>query len=194
MSLTAIILSLVGCLLMITVLVQVLAARTTLPEATLLFLAGIALGSLLPPARAITPCPVQAVLDLLIEPVLPAEAHLWVFLPPLLFQSALAIEFREMLPDLAPILLLALVAVFVATAVTGFTMQLVSDQGLVICLLPGAIIATTDPAAVIAVFREVDAPERLIRLVSGESLLNDAAAIAITGVLLAMLEGDVAAA
>ncbi|MFX7507031.1 cation:proton antiporter, partial [Acinetobacter baumannii] len=41
----------------------------------------------------------------------------------------------------------------------------------------------------IAVFRDVGAPARLIRLVEGEALLNDAAAIAIMGVLLAMLTG-----
>ena len=194
MSLIATILSLGSGLLAVIVLVQVMAARTGLPDATVLSLAGIALGSLLPFAAAILPGPVQDGLSLLFSPSLPAEAYLWVFLPPLLFQSALSIEFREMLPDLGPILLLAVVAVFVATAVIGFAMAAVTAQGLTVCLLLGAIIATTDPAAVIAVFREVGAPGRLMRLVSGESLLNDAAAIAIMSVLLAMLSGDAAAA
>jgi CPA1 family monovalent cation:H+ antiporter len=58
---------------------------------------------------------------------------------------------------------------------------------LVVCLLVGAIVATTDPAAVIAVFRDVGAPARLTRLVEGEALLNDAAAIALFVVLLGMI-------
>ena len=53
----------------------------------------------------------------------------------------------------------------------------------------GAIVATTDPVAVIAIFRDVGAPSRLIRLVEGESLLNDAAAIALFAVLLEWLLG-----
>ncbi|HLJ20871.1 MAG TPA: cation:proton antiporter, partial [Stellaceae bacterium] len=58
---------------------------------------------------------------------------------------------------------------------------------LVVCLLLGAVVATTDPAAVIAIFRDVGAPARLTRLVEGEALLNDAAAIALFVVLLGMI-------
>jgi CPA1 family monovalent cation:H+ antiporter len=48
-------------------------------------------------------------------------------------------------------------------------------------------VATTDPAAVIAVFRDVGAPARLTRLVEGEALLNDAAAIVMFVVLLGII-------
>ena len=58
---------------------------------------------------------------------------------------------------------------------------------LVVCLLLGAVVATTDPAAVIAIFRDVGAPARLTRLVEGEALLNDAAAISLFVVLLGMI-------
>src|ERR1700737_3465608 len=54
-------------------------------------------------------------------------------------------------------------------------------------LLLLAIVAATDPAAVIAIFRDVGAPARLMRLVEGEALLNDAAAISQFGVLLGMI-------
>ena len=49
------------------------------------------------------------------------------------------------------------------------------------------MVATTDPAAVIAVFRDVGAPARLTRLVEGEALLNDAAAIVLYSVLLGII-------
>ena len=58
---------------------------------------------------------------------------------------------------------------------------------LVVCLLLGAVVSTTDPAAVIAIFRDVGAPARLTRLVEGESLLNDAAAIVLYTVLLGII-------
>ncbi len=83
-----------------------------------------------------------------------------------------------MMPDAAPILLLAVVAVFVATGLIGWTLSVVSGEAIAVCLLLGAIVATTDPSAVIAIFRDLGAPARLNRLVEGESLLNDAAAIA----------------
>ena len=89
--------------------------------------------------------------------------------------------------DAAPILLLAVVAVFVATAVIGLALWPLAGVPLVVCLLLGSIVATTDPAAVVAIFRDIGAPARLVRLVEGESLLNDAAAIAIFYVLLEMI-------
>src|SRR5580692_11066337 len=58
---------------------------------------------------------------------------------------------------------------------------------LVVCLLLGSVVSTTDPAAVIAIFRDIGAPARLTRLVEGEALLNDAAAIALFAVLLGMI-------
>src|SRR5262249_51840619 len=57
-------------------------------------------------------------------------------------------------------------------------------------LLVGAIVATTDPAAVVAIFRELGAPARLTRLLEGESLLNDAAAIVLFSLLVSMLADD----
>ena len=61
--------------------------------------------------------------------------------------------------------------------VVGVALWPVAGLPLVVCLLLGSVVATTDPAAVIAVFRDVGAPARLTRLVEGEALLNDAAAI-----------------
>jgi CPA1 family monovalent cation:H+ antiporter len=60
-------------------------------------------------------------------------------------------------------------------------------MGLLGALALGAIIATTDPVAVVGIFRDVGAPRRLSTLVEGESLFNDAAAIAIYTVAVDML-------
>jgi monovalent cation:H+ antiporter, CPA1 family len=58
---------------------------------------------------------------------------------------------------------------------------------LMACLLIGAIVSTTDPSAVVGIFRATPAPQRLARIVEGESLLNDAAAIALFGVFFAFV-------
>jgi len=114
----------------------------------------------------------------------PSETILVVFLPVLLFETALAMNVRRLMDDIAPVLLLAVVAVFVCTAFVGYAVSLITGFDLAACLLMGAIIATTDPAAVVGIFKEVGAPKRLTTIVEGESLLNDAAAIALFSVLI----------
>ena len=75
-------------------------------------------------------------------------------------------------------------AVVATTAAIGLALQPIAGQPLTVCLLLGAIVATTDPSAVTGVFRDIGADARLTRLVEGESLLNDAAAIALFTLLL----------
>ncbi len=116
-----------------------------------------------------------------------STVFLYVFLPTLLFQTALTLDVRRMAPDWVPILVLAVLAVLIATVIIGFALAPVAGQPLVVCLLLGAIVATTDPIAVVGIFRDIGAPARLGRLVEGESLLNDAAAITLFSVFLAVL-------
>lgn len=121
---------------------------------------------------------------------LDAEVLLYVFLPALLFTAGLTVDVRRMLDEVWAVLLLAVVAVLVCAGLVGFAVHKVSGMDLATCVLLGAVIATTDPAAVIAVFRELGAPRRLTILVQGESLLNDAAAIAIFAIVVGILTGQ----
>ena len=123
----------------------------------------------------------------LLTPSLPPEAYLWIFLPPILFEAALQVDTRGLLADLAPILLLAIGAVVAAAAGVGLVTWISSGESLIVCLLLGAIVSATDPSTVVGLFRNSGAPERLIRLIEGESLLNDAAAIAISTLLTSAL-------
>ena len=111
---------------------------------------------------------------------------LYIFLPPLLFEMALAVNVRRLLDDIGGVFVLAVIAVVAATVLVGLAVWAVTPIGLVACLMLGAAVATTDPAAVITTFREIGAPKRLLVLLEGESLLNDAAAIAIFTFLLAL--------
>ena len=120
-----------------------------------------------------------------------SDLLLFVFLPTLLFQVALGLNLRRMLDDWVPILVLAVVAVVVATLAVGFALVPVTGLAPVACLLIGAIVSTTDPSAVVSIFRSIGAPGRLARIVEGESLLNDAAAIALFGFFLTFVMSGV---
>jgi CPA1 family monovalent cation:H+ antiporter len=113
-----------------------------------------------------------------------SNVFLYVFLPTLLFQATLGMELRRMLDDWVPILMLAVVAVVVATLSVGYALAWVSALPLAACLLIGSIVSTTDPSAVVSIFRSISAPRRLARIIEGESLLNDAAAIALFGLFM----------
>ena len=169
-------------------IVQPAAERLHLPYAVLLAMVGVAIGGV---SSFLFHTPLTNAFDDILRPVvnLPFNASIFlvVFLPLLVFHAALTIDLREIAADWAPILTLAIVAVFAAAAAIGFGLSFTGGMPLTVAFLVGAIVATTDPAAVVAIFRELGAPARLTRLVEGESLLNDATAIVIFSVLVAML-------
>lgn len=165
------------------------AGRLRLPYSVLLAIVGLVLGVVIH-AHHWAPWFVSDFLNSLQNLEVSSETFLYVFLPVLLFETALAMNVRRLLDDAWPILMMAIVAVVVCTFAVGFSLTALSDYGLVVCLLLGAIVATTDPIAVVGVFREVGAPKRLTNLVEGESLFNDAASIALYSVLLAVLFGE----
>jgi CPA1 family monovalent cation:H+ antiporter len=116
-----------------------------------------------------------------------ADTFLPLFLPPLLFTAGLNIEVRRLMDEVHAVLLLAIVAVVVCIASVGFVVHWATGMDIVVCLLLGAVVSTTDPAAVIGIFRDVGAPKRLSILAEGESLLNDAVAIAAFGLFMGLL-------
>lgn len=118
---------------------------------------------------------------------LDSDAFLYIFLPALLFQSAMNTDARHLVADASSIFTLAILAVVVSTFTIGLALAPLTPVPLIACLLFGAIVATTDPIAVIGIFREAGAPSRLVRLVEGESLLNDAAAITLFALFLDLL-------
>jgi monovalent cation:H+ antiporter, CPA1 family len=167
-----------------------LAERFSIPYSVLLALVGIAIG-----AASHIPAPylhggvLRDVIGTLHGFGLGAESLLYIFLPPLLFEAALNIDVRQLGDELGPVLLLAVIGVVVTTLVVGFALWPLAPVGVLACMVLGAIIATTDPAAVIAIFRDIGAPRRLSTLVEGESLFNDAAAITIYALAVAVLTG-----
>lgn len=179
------IITVVVSLFVIIGLAEPLAARLRLPYTVILAVLGIMIGAsatfflhtdltdaLNPVAEAILGLPIRS------------NIFLYLFLPTLLFQATLGMNLRRMLDDWVPILVLAVVAVVVATLSVGYALSWASALPLAACLLIGAIVSTTDPSAVVSIFRSISAPRRLARIIEGESLLNDAAAIALFGLFM----------
>ena len=175
-------------LLVLVALSQPVAARLRLAPVVLLAVIGVTIsavsGILLQVPAAARFADVERVFA---DLPLGADTFIYVFLPLLIFEAALASDVRRIVEDAAPILMLAVIATVAAAGVVGVALWPFSGMPLAVCLLLGAVISTTDPAAVIAIFRDVGAPARLTRLVEGESLLNDAAAIAMFSVLLGII-------
>jgi CPA1 family monovalent cation:H+ antiporter len=167
-----------------------LAERFAVPLSVLLALVGIAIGAATHiPDAYLYGSVVRDLIGTLHHFGLSAESLLYIFLPPLLFEAALNIDVRHLGDEAGPVLLLAVIGVVVSTLVVGFVLWPLAPVGLLACIVLGAILATTDPAAVIAIFREIGAPQRLSTLVEGESLFNDAAAIAIYALAVAIMTG-----
>ncbi len=195
---TALLTTIAGfALVLLTVaLVPLVAARLRLPAATLQASVGLVLGmvALLVPETGHPP-----LAESLLQPLdalertlaaLGAQGVLAIFLPPLLFDAALRVDTRQLMADLAPVLVLAVVAVLLTTATVAAGVVAVTDLPWLWAVLLGALVATTDPSAVLGAFREVGAPRRLQSLVEGESLLNDAAAIVLFAAVVDVLAGS----
>ncbi|MCG8325675.1 MAG: cation:proton antiporter [Thiotrichales bacterium] len=120
------------------------------------------------------------------------ELVLFLFLPALIFESAFNLDSRKLIKDIAPVMVLAIPALLISTFVIGIGLWGLLEISFILALLFGALISATDPVAVIALFREVGAPQRLTILVEGESLLNDATAIVIFNIILGLAVGGVA--
>ncbi len=164
-------LSQLGFLLFVSALVAMLMRRLHLPYTVGLVLAGMAL----------------YFSHVYIKWHLTKDLIFSVFLPPLVFEAALFIHWRDFKKELPVVTLLATAGVVLAAAVTAFGMHygLAWDWGSAVVF--GVLISATDPVSVIATFRESKAHGRLRTLIESESLLNDGTAavafVAVLGVL-----------
>jgi len=185
---TAFVLLVIAALLVVVGFCQPLAAYLKLPPPVVLGVVGVALGGF-PAVFSELGWSARSdpFADIFVELPVSCATFIYVFLPLLVFEAGIVTDVRRTLEDAAPILLLAIIATLITTGVIGLALWPLAGVSLVVCLLLGAVVATTDPAAVIAIFRDVGAPARLTRLVEGEALLNDAAAIVLFAVLLGMI-------
>jgi Na+/H+ antiporter len=115
---------------------------------------------------------------------------LLVFLPPLLYSSAFFADLRALRTDARVISLSAIGLVLVtAVAVAVIGHELIGLSWAMSFAL-GAIVSPTDPAAATAIMRRVGAPRRLVNILEGESLFNDATALVAYKVAVAAAVGE----
>jgi monovalent cation/hydrogen antiporter len=115
---------------------------------------------------------------------------LLVFLPPLLYSSAFFYDLRALRNDTRVIVLNSIGLTLATAAVVGVVAHEVMDLPWAVSFALGAIVSPTDPAAATAIMRRVGAPRRLVNLLEGESLINDAAALVTFKVAVAAAIGE----
>ncbi|MEP6900459.1 MAG: sodium:proton antiporter [Actinomycetota bacterium] len=113
-----------------------------------------------------------------------------VLLPPLIFEAALYIHWKELRKDLLPIITFATVGVLLSAAVTAALMHFTIGWAWPAAILFGVLIAATDPVSVIATFKEAKVEGRLRLLVEAESLFNDSTAAVAFSVALTFALGE----
>ena len=147
-------------LIVVGAIVAIAAHRLRIPYTVGLVLAGI----------------VMAFLPLHIDVPFSKDFLFEVLLPPLIFEAALYIDWRELRRDLLVVGTYATVGVVLSAAVTAAIMHFVLGWPWPAAVLFGVLIAATDPVSIIATFKEAKVEGRIRLLVESESLFNDSTA------------------
>lgn len=111
-------------------------------------------------------------------------------LPPLIFEAAFFMHWKELRRDFWVITTLASIGVVLSAAVTAVGMHYLAGWQWVGAMVFGVLIAATDPVSVIATFKEAGVQGRLRVLVETESLFNDGAAAVLFGIAIAVAAGQ----
>src|SRR5471030_81081 len=155
-------------LVLASALVAMLARRMHVPYSVGLALAGITFG-LLHWGAAIP---------------MPKEFLYEVLLPPLVFDAAFHLEWKDLRQEIVVVLVLATLGLVVSAAVTAAGMHWLAGWDWIGALLFGALIAATDPVAVVGAMRDMGVLGRSRLLLEAESLFNDGSAAVAFSVLL----------
>jgi monovalent cation/hydrogen antiporter len=168
---------LVLLLLAVAVAIRYLARRVAIAEPILLLAAGVLLG-LYPNLPKVE-----------LEP----DLVFALFLPPILFAAAYFTPIRDFRADARAILLLAVgLVLFTAVAVGLVAQAVIPTMSLAAALTLGAIVAPPDAVAATAIFRRLGVPRRIVTILEGESLVNDATSLTLYRAAAAVALGTIA--
>lgn len=155
-------LPLVILLLVFVVALSLVAKRLNVVQPVALTIAGLAIGFL------------PGLPEVMLEPSL----VLLVFLPPILYSAAWYMPSREFRKYFEPIVMLALGLVIATSVGIAFTaLWLLPGFTLAMGFLLGAILSPPDAVAATAVLKQVRVPKKIVSVLEGESLVNDASAL-----------------
>jgi monovalent cation/hydrogen antiporter len=113
------------------------------------------------------------------ELTLPPELVLVGILPPLLYSAAFFTGLRELRANVRPIGLLAVGLVVATMLGVAVVAHIATGLSWSASFVLGAVVAPTDPIAATAIARRLGVPRRIVTIVEGESLVNDATALAL---------------
>src|SRR6266481_7097584 len=148
-------------LLVVIAAVAVLAARLKIPPAILLVITGVVL-ALIPGLPTVELAP---------------EFVLLLVLPPVIYSSAVAMSWREFRYNLRPISLLAVGCVVFTTIATAATTHWLLGLSWPVGFVLGAIVSPPDAVAPLSIARRMQLPKRILVILEGEGLANDATAL-----------------
>jgi Na+/H+ antiporter len=138
-----------------------LAHWLSVPYPILLVLGGLALGF------------VPGVPEVHLDP----DLVLILFLPPLLYSAAFFTDLRSLRDNVRPLSLTAIGLVLLTMVIVAVIAHEMIGMTWAVAFALGAIVSPTDPVAATAIMRRVGAPRRIVNMVEGESLFNDASAL-----------------
>jgi CPA1 family monovalent cation:H+ antiporter len=122
-------------------------------------------------------------------PKIGPELLLLAFVPGLIFEAALSLDLQEVRRQALPIGLLATVGVFAGTLLLAMAAHYVFGLDWTASAVLAAIVAATDPVAVVSVLQRLRVPGGLSAILEGESLFNDGTGVAVFTAVLASIAG-----
>lgn len=146
-----------------------LANRLAVPYPIVLVLGGLVLGLVF----ALVP----ALPTIRLEP----DLVFLLFLPPLLYWEAVTTSWRDFRADLRPITSLAVGLVVFTTCGVAVVAHALVGLGWAVAFVLGAVVSSTDAVAAIAVTARLGVPRRIVTVLAGEGLVNDATALVVYG-------------
>ncbi|MBR0848501.1 cation:proton antiporter [Bradyrhizobium diazoefficiens] len=166
-----------GLILAIGILTAFVAQKIRVPDVALFLVVGMAVG---PAALGLIEVKADSALNQII--LLFGASYI-------LFDGGASLRFEVLKQTWITIVVIATIGLVITTAVTGLAAHFVLGIPFVVALLLGATIASTDPATLVPIFRQVKIRDRVAQTVMSESAFNDAMGAIITFGILAVATG-----
>jgi cell volume regulation protein A len=166
-----------GLILAVGTVTGLLAQKIRIPDVALFLVAGIAIG---PQALGLVHIPADSALNQII--LLFGASYI-------LFDGGASLRFEVLKQVWITILVIATVGVIITAVITGLAAHYILGIPLIVALLLGATLASTDPATLVPIFRQIHIRDRVAQTVMSESAFNDAIGAIVTFTVLGIAMG-----